>query len=361
MSLHPNNVPYKVPMPNNMGVMRYLLVLSVFVTHYNILTGTEYGFFIEGYDAVGCFFSLSGFLVYGSYLRRRSHAGHYLSGYFKSRALRLLPAYVTTVLFFAIVLVAVSTLPAWQYFGSWHFWKYLGANLGFVNFVEPTLPGVFEGMRMDAVNGSLWTMKIEWMLYLAVPVLVWLSARLHNRATAVLTTVYLLSAAWVVIFFHLYENSGRGIYEILGRQVFGQLCYFCSGVLIYYWFDELMRRRWLMLAVAVLCYYSVSFLDFGLGLLFRPIGLTYIVIMLSMTGRWGTWEGKRDNVSYNIYLVHWPMTQVAVVMGLPEALGDGLSFVVVLFATVVLSVLIAVLVEHPLRRYYGPRINGKRA
>lgn len=356
MNLYPNKVPYKVPMPNNMGVVRYLLALGVVVAHYNLLAGANYFFPIMSYDAVGGFFAISGFLVYGSYLRRKeSDERHYILDYVKSRALRILPAYFATVFFFAVVLVAVSNLSVGEYFGSWHFWRYLGANLSFANFIEPTLPGVFEGLKMEAVNGSLWTMKVEWMLYLSVPVTAWLVTKMHNRSTAVLVAIYLISAAWCVLFYNLYESSGRQVYEILGRQFFGQLCYFYSGVLIYYWYDELMHRRWLMTGVAVLCYLSVYFLDFGLGLVLRPFGLSYLLVMMSMTGRWGTWEGKRDNVSYNMYLLHWPLIQVMVYFGLPAVMGNGMAFFVMLVILVMLSVLMARLVERPVKKFVKSR------
>ena len=80
---------------------------------------------------------------------------------------RILPPYWATVVLFAILLGFCSASP--DYFLSGQFWKYLIANLCFVNFVEPALPGVFDGMEVTAVNGSLWTMKVEWMLYLSMP------------------------------------------------------------------------------------------------------------------------------------------------------------------------------------------------
>ena len=49
--------------------------------------------------------------------------------------------------------------------------RYLGWNLAFLNFMEPALPGVFEANRFTEINGALWTLKIEVMFYLVLPLL----------------------------------------------------------------------------------------------------------------------------------------------------------------------------------------------
>jgi peptidoglycan/LPS O-acetylase OafA/YrhL len=160
-----------------MGVVRYYLALSVVMAHFSTLTGVEVWWPTSSYDAVGGFFALSGFLVYGSYLRAPS-----LKTFIANRARRILPAYSFIILLCAFGLVGLSTLPAAEYFTSWHWWRYLLSNLTFLNFLCPDLPGVFSGNEMTAVNGSLWTLKVEWMLYLTVPLVAWLIAKLRRPA-----------------------------------------------------------------------------------------------------------------------------------------------------------------------------------
>ena len=118
-----------IPFPNNMGVVRYVLALRVFMAHFNELTGSGIYFPVSSYTGVGGFFALSGFLVYGSFMKTEL-AGDYI----RKRAIRLLPAYFTALVFFAAMLCVCSTLSVGQYFTSGHFWRYLAANLSFMNF-----------------------------------------------------------------------------------------------------------------------------------------------------------------------------------------------------------------------------------
>ena len=327
-------------------MVRYVLALAVVIAHYNTLVGANIWFPFSSYMAVGGFFALSGFLIYGSYLRKRN-----LRSYVSSRMIRLLPAYFFTVLACAIGLVFVSKFGASHYFSSVAFWKYLGANLSFMNFLQPTLPGVFPEFEIPAVNGALWTLKVEWMLYLSVPLTVWLISKTKNRATLTFFLIFLISAIYRFGFRHLYESTGQEIYNILGRQVFGQLTFFYCGVIIYYWYDVFMRYRWQLLSVSlILIIFPVRAYD--LDILTDPAAFSTLVIFFSMCGRWGTWEGKHDNVSYNMYLVHFPICQLAAYFGLKPIAGLWGCFFIVVTATILLSVFMNYFIERPIQRFF---------
>lgn len=340
----PNKVPYDIPFPNNMGVIRYILALAVIVEHFNILTGGDIYFPFTSYQAVGGFFTLSGFLIYGSYLKKRKFLP-----YITSRMIRLLPAYFFVVLAFAVGLVGVSSLPPGEYFINSGFWKYLAANLSFMNFLQPSLPGVFEGFEVPAINGSLWTLKVEWMLYLSVPLAVWIIGKFRNRATLTFVIIFVVSVSYGIFFRYLYVETGKQIYEILGRQMFGQLSFFYCGVMVYKWFDVFMRYRWYLIAVAAAWFLVTTHGDY-LAILFDPIAFTILVIGFSMIGKWGTWEGKHDNVSYNMYLVHFPVCQLVAYFGLMPFLGQWECFAIVIAVTFAISVIMNHFIEKPVQK-----------
>ncbi|MDE6301723.1 MAG: acyltransferase [Muribaculaceae bacterium] len=303
---------------NNMDVVRYFLAMTVLVSHYNDLAGTSFPLpLINVNVAVASFFTLSGFLMFDSY-----HKHPRLKKYLELRARRILPPYFFIVIVCAIGLSAISTLSVAEYFTSGQWWKYLIANLSFMNFIQPDLPGVFQGGQMmtASVNGSLWTMKVEWFLYLSVPVVSWIIYRIHKLARArdaVIWTIIILSIAYRIGFNYLYETTGRNIFDILSRQFCGQLSFFYVGALI-----RLYLRQFLSysksIAAGIVVLWSIIYLIPDSYLLLSPFVFSALVMWVSMIGNWGGRISRHDNVSYDMYLFHYPIIQLAVWYGVRE-------------------------------------------
>ena len=177
---------------NNLDCLRLILASTVALFHISALTNLSalsfLGRYCSPHFAVRSFFVISGLLIYRSYTRSSS-----MASYLEKRARRIYPAYFICIVVAALALCSLSTLPVSQYFG-FGFWKYLGANLLFLNFLAPSLPGVFTSNTLSAVNGALWTLKIEVIFYLFVPILHYLCARFGTKA--IMATTFALSCAW---------------------------------------------------------------------------------------------------------------------------------------------------------------------
>ncbi len=164
---------------NNFDFLRVFAALMVVYGHGWVLsTNTGPGFWGVPFARIGLdiFFSISGYMVTGSWLRTPN-----LRSFLAKRALRILPGLTACVLFTTFVLGArLTRLPLREYLTSQDTFKYL-ANI----VLHPTLylPGVFEGMKLNgAVNGSLWSLFPEVLCYLTVPVFAMLAIRLRMWA-----------------------------------------------------------------------------------------------------------------------------------------------------------------------------------
>src|SRR3954447_2039947 len=115
---------------------------------------------------VDIFFVLSGFLLSLIWHRAALWGSPRpsLARYFLRRFLRIVPPYWFMLLVMGL-LMAGATIP-WDAIGSSDGVKALAAHFFFVQHLFPSTSGGFA-----AVNGSLWTLTIEVLFYLTLPLL----------------------------------------------------------------------------------------------------------------------------------------------------------------------------------------------
>jgi peptidoglycan/LPS O-acetylase OafA/YrhL len=289
--------------------------------------------------AVRGFFVVSGYLVVMSCLRSAS-----IGAYAAKRVRRIYPGYAAVILLSALGGSMLSSLPPAEYF-SGGFWRYLGANLVFLNFLAPELPGVFAGNPLTIVNGALWTLKIEVMFYALVPPLLWGCRRVG--ALPVVATLYAMSVGYDLLLGMRYESSGREVWLQLQRQLPGQLTYFLVGAVVYLHRDR-VRRHWPKLLAAAVAAFLLARVG-GLPLLrallepvWLGIGVVFVAVGAPFLGNFA----RFGDLSYGVYILHFPVLQALVASGLFATAPWG-GFCASLLAVVALALLSWHCVEKP--------------
>ena len=288
---------------NNFNSVRVGLAVTVFFSHLWALTENQSFWLLanifDGNFAVKGFFAISGYLVTKSYIRSKS-----ITDYAKKRFWRIYPAYIGAIALCLIMGLCVTNLSALDFFRSIETFRYLVFNISFLNFIEPTLPGVFITNHIKALNGSLWTIKIEVMLYLCVPVLIYLINRFSASLIAVIIVIF--SMVWV-IYFEYITQSNYGL--IISRQFPGQLSYFTFGVLLAMKPNWLGRLKWIAFPSLLAIFISD---DPYWRAVINPIAFSSIVLYLS-TMKFKLFNLCRyGDISYGIYLYHFPIIQMCV-------------------------------------------------
>ena len=320
---------------NCFTLLRYAFALAIFCNHLCYTSGRDIflcygGIFVQG------FFVMSGFLTMNSYVRKDDWRDFALR-----RVRRILPGYVTAVLLCFAIGIGFTTLPLSDFFSQAATWKYLGANLVFLNFLQPTLPGVFDDHALAAMNSSLWTMKIEVLFYVSVPFVVWLMKRW--RPTWVLALITALSWVWFATMEYLYKTTGREIFYTLNHQIMGELQFFYFPVLLWWHRDWVRRHERVLTAVAVvLLVLSYSWWRDAAVLNFYTLSVLILVVAYRLerfvhARRW-------KDVSYEFFLLRFPLLQVCVEL-MPTA-SLGLLAAVSLPALIVASLLLNVWCKH---------------
>lgn len=294
---------------NNFDFLRFLFALTVFLVHVYLLSGNEamklFSDWLSTEIAVKAFFVVSGFLIFMSYEKSKS-----TSSYFDKRFRRIYPAYFSIVMLCAVLGGLVADVSPENYF-SLDWVKYVIANLLFLNFLHPELPGLFNSNALTAVNGALWTLKIEVLFYLSVPIFVWLIRKYGRWQT--LLALYVLSLLYADLLAYWGELSGMNVFHVLRAQLPGQLSYFIAGAALYYWFGDFKRYALVGVvpAVAVVLFRH----SFPVGWL-EPAALAVVVVYVAYVLPYFGYFAKYGDFSYGIYIVHFPLLQTLIAYGL---------------------------------------------
>ncbi|WP_131327920.1 acyltransferase family protein [Chryseobacterium vrystaatense] len=286
---------------NNFDFIRVLLAFIVFVGHLGALSDSSQLTFLTHSPvevAVFSFFIVSGFLIARSYERSSS-----LKSYLKKRINRIVPAYLLVVVLCTVLLSLVSTLSFSDYFGSAQVYKYFFWNSIFMNFMSPSLPGVFGN---EAVNGALWTLKIEMCFYFSVPLIFLLFGKNNRYRNISLIVLYFLS----LIFLNYFEMAGK---ISISKQLPGSLCYFIGGMLGYFYFDQFIKYKNTLFIIAIITVWIDLILHIKL---FSPIMISIIVLYIAYSLKFLNNFGKYGDFTYGIYIFHFPIIRVFATLGL---------------------------------------------
>lgn len=313
---------------NNFNLLRFILAYSVMFNHFSTLTETEPFWFISGGVRVKGFFIISGFLVMFSFLR--SPDTHL---FFRKRLRRILPAYTLVILLCTLLGLFLTTLPLREFVTSKEFFFYILSNLTTLNFLCPDLPGVFENNPIHAMNASLWTIKVELMLYFTVPI-IYKIVKKYNKSWCLLL-IYLLSFIYSTTCNYFDDTTQNELYAFLKRQFPGQMMYFCSGMIILAHFPFFKKYIYYILPGSILLFIGR---DFILLKIVEPIALASIIISIAYSFKWLNSINKIGTSSYGIYLFHFPIIQTFIHLGLAES-----NLILTFVLTVVLSTLLGIL------------------
>lgn len=327
---------------NNFDLLRFSFAAIVFFVHASVLSSNNYlpsltGFFSSEL-AVKSFFVVSGFLIFMSYENSPS-----TSSYFSKRIRRIYPAYLFVILASVLLGGAFTILSANDYWSVVTL-KYLLANLTFLNFLQPTLPGLFISNLNPAVNGALWTLKIEVMFYITVPLMVFCFNRFGRLS--VMVFLFLGSVIYSYALFSIAESQAGGAFVELQRQLPGQITFFIAGAAGYYYFNTFKKYALYSLPIAVLVFVLKAHLPW---IVLEPLALGILVIYFATIFPYLGDFGKYGDFSYGIYILHFPILQLLIANRL--LIGSPILFIALAGALVLLfSILLWHFIEKPFLR-----------
>lgn len=318
---------------NCFDFLRYLFALSLIIAHFCTLTGLEPFWFITGSMRVKAFFTITGFLVTYSFLRRNCE----IKSYAIKRFVRIVPAYVCCIIFCIFLGLFVTKLSVANFFSSAQTTKYTICNLFMLNWLEPELPSTFQDNLRPQMNGSLWSMKQEVIFYILVPFVIWILRKSGKRVLSVIPVAI-----------------GLIIYNFIPVQL-QYFLYFFSGMLLLLFMDEFCNHTKSILLISFISELILYTTDIPYLTSFcqtiEPLTFSSIIVGIAYNCTFLNFFRKYDNVTYGLYLYHFPIIQLLILYGLAEY-NITLCLIVTILITAVLACISWYAIEKPLITRY---------
>ncbi len=304
---------------DGIDLLRGLAVSSVIVYHFFAILGLQgnpYFHYVHSFGLFGVslFFVISGYLIYRSISVNLSRYGTRsgLKHYTYHRLFRILPAYYFNL---AVVLLMVSFIIDSNYLYSLSFLKQIFLNMTFLSYF------IYQDSGFG-INGAYWTLSIEMLWYLVVPLIViFIKKNSTLYLLGVLSFLYLLALDFGLfdILFHLDKDDPSYMIKLyyFSFQLPGQLSYFISGILIYNYAKDYTfvsgKIKYLLATLVIIIFifvssrYPINLSFFANNLFILAIVSALFILLYNSKPKgvvWMEWIGK---ISYSLYLWHLPL------------------------------------------------------
>lgn len=298
---------------NNFDFLRFLFSVFVVISHsYPLSGGTEKTQWI--YEAtngqivlaslgLNGFFVISGFFIFQSLQRSKS-----IISYFKKRFLRLFPG-LFVVLLLTILLIPFVYQGGASIYSNIDFYTYLPNNLYLYGF-QSSIKGVFDNHNYHSINGSLWTLRYEFSLYVALAFLYFFRKQIVVVKVCLFISFTLL---FVTHTFFLERFLGSSVLGMRGYDIINFGAFFTFGSLLASFnFDKLKEksRMFFISIIGLLVFILIVSIYFNFYIYIKHLIYSLFIMLIGfMPLPFFSTFGKIGDMSYGIYIYSFPVQQ----------------------------------------------------
>jgi peptidoglycan/LPS O-acetylase OafA/YrhL len=340
--------------------LRLILAILVLIGHSSVLSGHYFNFSFGIIPltslAVFGFFAVSGFLITPGIIR-----GGFVT-YLLRRCVRIFPAFwtssIVTVLIFGKIWQSLSSdtknlsLP--------NIVSYLIHNIIFLP-ASPESPRAswnqLQGLpigvpRSGVVNGSIWSLPLEFICYVALGILIvalkrYFSKRVEQYFVFILVAFWLTSVCLSFIVSRFWEPNPTLVTTILGKWPY--ILSFLIGSALSFHANYLLKFKYKFLIVPLMLVAFASSFNATTWALFGSGAFSVATICFGTSKIFENFSTKTD-ISYGIYLYHFPVVQTLVYF-LDRRQDRFLLISMTLILSGVFAYMSAKIIEEPVLRW----------
>lgn len=173
---------------------------------------------------------------------------------------------------------------------------------GIMNISKDTVNNMFESLPLNAINGSLWTLKYEFYCYIMI-LLMGAMKLLNKRNVTIL----------FILFFIVYMFQTYGNLELTRGVLIPRLfTYFLLGS-IFYFYKEHMNYNIITILFMVFIFFFFSFI--GLAQVSMLIAISYLLFTLVFSRKIKLYNfAKFGDFSYGMYIYAFPTAQATLLL-----------------------------------------------
>lgn len=267
---------------------------------YYPISGWKYNQTHLGEIAVHGFFVISGFLITASMLRSAA-----IQEFFYKRLIRLFPGFIVALFLTAFVFAPIIGLINGQLrLGDLGNVKQLfidSCKYFFRNMFFETPINTIPAMHQWELNGSLWTLLVDFRTYTAIAIL-WAIGWLQKPKVILIGTVIANLLYFILTKIEWLRNDFDQIFYDF--RVFSLILYFFVGAVFYLYINKI-KWNWSYFLISIFGLIIGAIFNIG-GLLF-PVCIAYVVLFLSQVLPIKDLSKKIGDYSYGVYIYSTPI------------------------------------------------------
>lgn len=315
---------------NNLNFIRLFAAFQVLIGHLHICFNMpSYIKYISLFNGVPIFFTISGFLIYWSFDNKPN-----IKTFFINRILRIYPALICSLVV-TIFLLYIFSVISGETFKDSSLYLWVITQL---SFMQEFTPSILKGFgNENAPNPVLWTISVEMILYISVPLL-YFSIKKYSKRVKAIIILLLAMISYIQNQTGFVENwlsslSQNDYYLILLHpfmQFISFYFFFCFGIIVYLYKEKIIcfLKGKLLVIFSIYILFSIFLYMYNmhpgsyspnlLELLCHCI-LVSLIFCVAYTKPYLTdkYMGKTD-ISYGLYIYHVLIINVFIELGLTK-------------------------------------------